>query len=342
MRVMRAMQRHNVHTRHLYFGNTGVDVVLQPGLGLSLSYAQLESAKEHILDRMDFAAFAILSGKTSMKSMQKFLNFMKVRRYSPKTIQTYSALVEQFLKKLGSHSAEKLTDNDLVRYITKFYIDKGVSRSYQNQVVNALKLYYSAEYDRAIGQIVQLRPRSERQLPNVLSMSEVKRILSSFRNEKHRTIFYLIYAGGLRISEVVNLRIRDIDPARNIIRIVQSKGAKDREIPLSKTALSQLRSYYTHYKPKEYLIEGQYGGAYSTRSIQTLFRKALQRCGIKKKATVHTLRHSYATHLLESGTDLRIIQELLGHKSSKTTEIYTHVSQQTKQNVPNPLDRLGL
>ncbi len=120
------------------------------------------------------------------------------------------------------------------------------------------------------------------------------------------------------------------------------KGSKDREIPLSRTALHQIRTYYKQYKPEEYLFEGQFGGAYSTRSIQTLFKKALAENKITKNATVHTLRHSYATHLLEAGTDLRIIQELLGHKSSKTTEIYTHVSQQTKQKVPNPLDQLGL
>lgn len=258
MSGMRVMQRFDVHPRPSFCGNTGLDVAWRHGCGNIPSYTQYQLANEHILERFDINAFTILSEKTEFKRMDKFLNFMKVRRYSPRTIQAYSALVQHFLKSLGSYSAAKMTDDDLVRYITKFYIDKGVSRSYQNQVVNALKLYYAAELDRTIGQIVQLR------------------------------------------------------------------------------------SYYTHYRPKEYLIEGQYGGAYSTRSIQTLFRKALQRCGIKKRATVHTLRHSYATHLLESGTDLRIIQELLGHKSSKTTEIYTHVSQQTKQNAPNPLDRIGL
>jgi integrase/recombinase XerD len=274
--------------------------------------------------------------------MKKFLNYMKVRRYSPRTVEAYSALIHVYLNALGRHHPETIQDEDLTRYITKRYVEKGYSRSYQNQVVNALRLYYLAEYGRKIGEIVKLRPRPEKKLPNVLSTDEVKKILSSFKNEKHRTIFYLIYAGGLRISEVIHLRVVDIDAARNVIHIRQSKGAKDREIPLSQKALEQLRIYYKLYKPSEFLFEGQFGGMYSTTSVQTLFRKALKECRINKKATVHTLRHSYATHLLESGTDLRIIQELLGHKSSKTTEIYTHVSQQTKQKIPNPLDQLGL
>lgn len=274
--------------------------------------------------------------------MNRFLTYMKVRRYSKRTVEAYSSLVKEFQRVLRDYPPENLTDEELSRYITKYYIDKGYSRSYQNQVVNALKLYYVSEFGRNIGKFINLRPRSEKVLPNVLSTEEVKKLLLSFRNEKHRTIFYMIYAGGLRISEVVNLRLSDIDKSRMTIKIRQSKGAKDREVPLSKTALEQLRKYYLQYRPKIWLFEGQFGGQYSTRSIQTLFRKAIIRSKIKRKATVHTLRHSYATHLLENGTDLRIIQELLGHKSSKTTEIYTHVSQQTKQKVPNPLDQLGL
>lgn len=274
--------------------------------------------------------------------MQQFIQFMRVRRYSPRTINAYTSLVRTYLEILGKCAPASVRDEDLTRYINKYYVEKGYSRSYQNQVVNALKLYYSAEYGRKIREFIKLRPRPEIKLPNILSTVEVKKLLTSFKNEKHRTIFYLIYAGGMRISEVTHLRVTDIDASRNIIHIRQSKGAKDRDIPLSKKALEQLRTYYKLYKPTEYLFEGQFGGMYSTSSIQTLFRKALKNCKIHKKATVHTLRHSYATHLLESGTDLRIIQELLGHKSSKTTEIYTHVSQQTKQKIPNPLDQLGL
>ena len=274
--------------------------------------------------------------------MNKFKDFMTRRRYSPRTIEVYISLVGSYLSVLKNRNANDLTDEDIGRYITKFYVQAGHSRSYQNQAVNALKLFYRAEYNREIGKLVSLRPKREHKLPNVLSQKEVQAILSYFTNSKHKTIFYLIYSGGLRISEVISLKLHDIDSKRGVIRIIESKGAKDREVPLSQKALEQLRLYYKEYKPTEYLFEGQFGGQYSTRSIQALFRKALKVCGIKKKATVHTLRHSYATHLLENGTDLRIIQELLGHKSSKTTELYTHVSRQTKQRIPNPLDQLKL
>lgn len=264
------------------------------------------------------------------------------KRYSPRTIEAYSALVHSYLSVLKSKDPALLSEADIGRYITKYYVQPGHSRSYQNQAVNALKLFYRTEFGKEIGVSVSLRPKTEHQLPNVLSQDEVRAILSSFTNTKHKTIFFLIYSGGLRIGEVVSLTLTDIDSKRGIVRIRNSKGAKDREVPLSRTALEQLRTYYKVYKPKDYLFEGQFGGSYSTRSVQVLFNKALKGCGIKKKATVHTLRHSYATHLLENGTDLRIIQELLGHKSSKTTEIYTHVSQRTKQKIPNPLDQLNL
>jgi integrase/recombinase XerD len=274
--------------------------------------------------------------------MESFLNHLRRRRYRENTIKAYSELVRQYLLVLGKHDPSTVEEQDIARYIQKYYVDKGHSSSYQNQAVNALKLYYKVVFGKDIGLMVALRPRGEHKLPNVLSTEDVKRILQSFDNEKHRTIFYLIYSGGLRISEAVNMKLNDIDSKRHMIRIRDAKGGKDREVPLSKTLLEQLRTYYMRYKPKVWLFEGQLGGQYTTRSIQALFRQAMERTGIRKKATVHTLRHSYATHLLENGTDLRIIQELLGHKSSKTTEIYTHVSKRVKQNVPNPLDQLGL
>jgi integrase/recombinase XerD len=176
-----------------------------------------------------------------------------------------------------------------------------------------------------------LRPKREKRLPDVLSPEEVKSILESIQNLKHRCIFYVIYSGGLRISECLKLKIHDIDSERMVIRVRQSKGAKDRDVPLSPTCLISLRSYYKMYRPETYLFEGKKGYPYSASSVRKVLKRAVYKNAIKKRVTVHTLRHSYATHLLENGTDLRLIQELLGHSSSRTTELYTHVSQASKQ-----------
>lgn len=175
----------------------------------------------------------------------------------------------------------------------------------------------------------------------MLSKQEVAALLSRVHNRKHHAILSTIYAAGLRLSEVIHLKINVIDSKRMLIHIRQSKGNKDRVVPLSSSLLEELRNYYQKYRPKQYLFEGEKGGMYGRSSVQQIFRRAKRAANIRKKATVHTLRHSYATHLLEAGTDLRMIQVLLGHSSSKTTEIYTHVSNQYIQQVVSPLDTLS-
>jgi len=176
-----------------------------------------------------------------------------------------------------------------------------------------------------------------------LSEAEVKNILSNVNNLKHKVILMTIYSAGLRISEAINLKIKDIDSNRMQIRVEQSKGKKDRYTLLSKKTLEMLRLYFKEYKPKEWLFEGaKEGTPYSAKSIQTIFTEATKLAGIKKRATVHTLRHSFATHLLENGTDLRYIQSLLGHESSKTTEIYTHITTKGFDQILSPLDKLDL
>ncbi|MEK6480131.1 tyrosine-type recombinase/integrase [Catalinimonas sp. 4WD22] len=201
---------------------------------------------------------------------------------------------------------------------------------YYEQILKRPRTYYQID-----------RPRKEYRLPVVLSKHEVGAILKQVRNRKHHAILSTIYASGLRISEVIRLKIKDIDSKRMVLVVRQGKGKKDRQVPLSKHLLQELRTYYQEYQPKDYLFEGEKGGAYSKSSIQQIFRRAKKAVGIQKKATVHTLRHSYATHLLESGTDLRMIQVLLGHNSVKTTEIYTHVSQRYIQSVVSPFDTLS-
>lgn len=175
-----------------------------------------------------------------------------------------------------------------------------------------------------------------------MAQREVSAIIRSISNTKHRTAICLIYSAGLRVSEAINLRLADIDYDRGMIRIAQSKGRKDRHVPLSERLCAYLEEYLAEYTPKVWLFEGQKGGRYSIRSIQQIFHRACRSAGIRKPATVHTLRHSFATHLLENGTDLRIIQELLGHASTRTTEIYTHVSTALITRVTSPLDELEL
>ena len=182
------------------------------------------------------------------------------------------------------------------------------------------------------------RPRKGSFLPTVLSKEEVSLIIGSIKNIKHRTIISLIYSAGLRRSELTNLKLSDINSTRMLISIRQSKGAKDRVVGLSKKILTLLREYYQFYKPEHYLFEGQKGGRYSGTSINLIFQRAKKNAGITTSGGVHILRHSFATHLHESGYDIRIIQELLGHKSSKTTEIYTHISTRSIKKVISPFD----
>ena len=186
------------------------------------------------------------------------------------------------------------------------------------------------------------RPFQDKKLPSVLSIEEVKSIIESIDNLKHKCIIQLIYSAGLRISELTNLKIKDIDKNRKQIFVRGGKGKKDRQTVLSEKILEQLRKYYIQYQPKEYLFEGQLGGAYSERSIQQIFQEALRNANVKKHATVHSLRHSFATHLLEAGTDLRYIQSLLGHSSSKTTEVYTHITTKGFDKIKSPLDNFDL
>ena len=185
------------------------------------------------------------------------------------------------------------------------------------------------------------RPKRAKVLPNVLSKEEIKLILNAHSNIKHKSMLSMIYSCGLRRSELLNLKFSDIDSKRNIVLLKNAKGKKDRITPLSPMILTMLREYYIAYKPKTWLFEGQAPGQpYSEKSLQSILKQALQKTGITKPVTLNWLRHSYATHLLESGTDLRYIQELLGHNSSKTTEIYTHVSTKSLQQIKSPFDDL--
>jgi integrase/recombinase XerD len=270
-----------------------------------------------------------------------FKNYLKSQRYSPNTIKTYTDALGVFFQYHSNKDLEQLGIAEIIEFNTGYILRKHLSASYQNQVINAIKLFYRNRFNRVMNLDNIQRPRREKRLPNVLSKQEIKAILEAPTNLKHRAMLSLIYACGLRRSELLNLTLKDVLSDRNLLFIRQSKGKKDRVVPISNKIIDMLREYFKAYRPKIWLFEGQYTGEqYSERSLQLVLKQALQKAGNKKPVSLHWLRHSYATHLLESGTDLRYIQELLGHSSSKTTEIYTHVSTKNLQQIRSPFDDL--
>jgi integrase/recombinase XerD len=273
--------------------------------------------------------------------LNRFEQWMEYRRYSESSIRSYTKSIRVVMSFLSPILPEDITEKDLQRFVNEYLIPNGYSYSYQNQIVNAAKLFFREVLDTSFDVEKLQRPRAQHKLPNVLSKAEIKQILEPIRNVKHKTALSLIYACGLRRSELLNLRIKDIDSKRHMLLIRNSKGNKDRIIPISDNVIKLLRNYYQLYRPVKYLFEGQkVGTQYSETSLENIIKDARKRSGIKKPVTLHWLRHSYATHLLESGTDLRYIQELLGHKSSKTTEIYTHVTEKSLQKIQSPYDDL--
>jgi integrase/recombinase XerD len=273
--------------------------------------------------------------------IEKFKQWMRSKRYSESTITTYSEALKSFLIFYRDKAIVDITNEDVILYNNEYILKNKLSASFQNQIVNAIKLFFQTIRDTKMMVDKIHRPKRAKVLPNVLSKEEIKLILNAHSNIKHKMMLSLIYSCGLRRSELLNLKPADIDSKRGIIIIRQSKGKKDRIAPLSPKILEMLREYYVLSKPKIWLFEGQnIGEQYSEYSLQSVLKQALQKVGNKKPVTLHWLRHSYATHLLESGTDLRYIQELLGHSSSKTTEIYTHVSTKSIQLIKSPFDDL--
>lgn len=275
------------------------------------------------------------------RKINRFVIWMEHKRYSPSTISSYREAVTRFLQHHEEIAIEELSNEHVVEYIHWIIGKNRISQSFQNQIVSAIKLYFR-EIEKSQIEVEKIeRPRREHKLPNVLSKSEVKNILGSIQNIKHRTMLSLIYACGLRRKELLELKPNNIDSKRRLLHINNAKGKKDRIIPISDKIIEMLREYYRTSKPKEWLFEGQNAGyQYHEQSLQSVLKKAIRMAKVNKPVTLHWLRHSYATHLLESGTDLRYIQELLGHKSSRTTEIYTHVSTKSLQNIKSPFDDL--
>ncbi len=276
-----------------------------------------------------------------VSEIKNFKLWLLSRRYSNSTIATYTNALESFLKYYNYKALNEISNDDIIKYNNEYILANNLSTSFQNQIVNAIKLFFQTIQNTTINVELIHRPKRQKTLPNVLSKDEVKRILEAPKYLKHKAMLSLIYSCGLRCGELLRLRSRDIDSKRNILIIKQSKGRKDRIAPLSNKTINMLRDYFKVFKPKVYLFEGQIpGNSYDERSLQNVLKQSVIKAGINKPVTLHWLRHSYATHLLENGTDLRYIQEILGHSSSKTTEIYTHVSTRNIQNITSPFDLL--
>ncbi len=269
---------------------------------------------------------------------RRFLQEMVLSGYSPKTQKAYEGHVRRFLTSLPT--CDKPGMRDIRAYVESMLSRDGLSHSFANQFICAMVFFCA----RVLGEPLDgmPRPKKDEHLPQVLSKEEVSRLFDQVDNIKHRAMLYMVYASGLRVGEVVRLQLADIDSGRMMIRIRQAKGRKDRYVMLSEKVLTVLRDYFRAYRPKTWLFPGQSGpdAPITERTAQHVFEHARDKAGIRKKVGIHVLRHSFATHLLEAGTDLRYIQELLGHASSRTTEIYTHVSKRSISAIKSPLDAL--
>jgi len=265
---------------------------------------------------------------------------LKLRNYSHKTLTAYRSCLRSFIRYFSPRHPRELSNEDIREYLVYLIEEKHFTAGSINQAFNAIRFLYVELYRKPVVIDGIPRPLRDEKLPTVLSQDEVVKILCAVRNVKHKAILMLIYSAGLRVGESVRLKLSDVDGERMMIHVQGAKGRKDRYTLLSEAALVQLREYYKEYHPREYLFEGARGRKHlSERSAEKVFCIASKKAGIKKPVSIHALRHSFATHLLEAGVDIKYIQELLGHSRVKTTEIYTHVSQKFLGKITSPLDQ---
>lgn len=279
----------------------------------------------------------------NLEALERFVQLLKLKAYSPSTINTYRTEFIQLLKLLKKKPVETLTPDDLKRYMVYAMEKEGIRENTAHSRLNALKFYFEQVLGRERFFWEIPRPKKQYQLPKLLNETEIRKLFNALTNKKHKAMLFTAYSAGLRVSEISGLRIADIDSGRMQILVSQAKGKKDRYVNLSPVLLDILRNYISTYVPRPvyYLFEsGATGQAYPTRTIQQIFSNAKNRAGIKKEVGVHSLRHSFATHLLEKGTDIKYIKDLLGHFSIKTTERYLHVSKRQLINIISPFDDL--
>lgn len=272
---------------------------------------------------------------------EEYLLKLELKCYANNTVKTYVNCFEKFINAHHETDYMKIDEREIRTYLQKL-IQKGYSDSYVNQMINSIKFYYEIVKGMPNRFYSIERPRKKETLPKVISLEEVQGIILNTNNIKHKCIVSLLYSAGLRRSELLNLTLKDIDSKRMTILVKNSKGGKDRITMLNENVLKDLRKYYKKWKPKKYLFEGKEGTQYSGSSVLKIIQRAAKKAGIKKNISPHILRHSFATHLLENGTDLRYIQSLLGHSSSKTTEVYTQVATNHLKNIKSPIELLNL
>lgn len=273
-------------------------------------------------------------------ALQQYINQLKLKAYSQNTIRLYVAEFTHLLQILKNHSVNDLTPERLKDYFLYcLKIQKNKEES-MNSKINAIKFYYEQVLHRPKMFFDIPRPKLPQKLPKVLTKAEVKKLFATVKNSKHLLMLQLCYGMGLRVSEIVKLKVEHFNSESMRVHIAGAKGKKDRYTHLPDSILPLLRAYYLEYKPKNWLFEGQYGGVYSIRSVQAVFKNAMDKASINKSIGIHGLRHSYATHLIESGADIRFIKELLGHQSITTTQIYTQVTDVSLAKIKSPLDSL--
>lgn len=317
-----------------YFNSKGIKVIVEK--------PKLPEIIRELRDDTGSEVRSRVLGTEAERGIEEVRRYLSEKRYSLHTLDSYICHLGFFFRYFDPKDPGDITDEDIEAFMHNFIIANRYSASYQNQVISAVKIYYELHGGRKINSSAFERPRRSRSLPKVFSKEEVMQIFNATKNGKHKLVLWMVYSCGLRRSEVINIKLTDLDTARGTLHIREGKGHVDRMVPISPKVWEKIRSYIKSYKPSEYLFEGQSGGKYSVESVYNVFKKSLKIAGIKKEVGIHSLRHSYATHLHEGGLDIRFIQELLGHKSTRTTEIYTHVSRRDLLSIRSPIDDLDI
>nr|MBS0038138.1 site-specific integrase [Saprospiraceae bacterium] len=277
-------------------------------------------------------------GAEAEEALEKFEQCIILKGYSRNTLKNYRNELIQFFSYFDGRDYKTIRKEEIESFVAMLITKHKISNTKQNQLINAIKFYYEKVLGLPREYYDIQRPKRAKELPNVLSMREVSQLINTPQNIKHKAMLYLIYSAGLRSGELLRLRIRDIQSEQGFIFIKGGKGKKDRRTVLSQKLLTVLRDYYKKHRPAYWLFEGQDGGQYTSRSLQAVFRRAAEKAQINPWTTLHTLRHSFATHCLQNGMNLRQVQVMLGHSSLKTTEIYTHVLEVSNKVLKSPLD----